>query len=135
MFEVFADSVVISTISALMILTTGVAGDSCGVLTAAESVFGVVGKGIVALCLILFAFLSVLSWSCYGETCFVWLCGKKSAVVFRILFLITPVLAILFSEESLWSWTEIVNGGMMILNMTGLVGFRKELKTVGKIKF
>ncbi len=135
MFEVFADSIVISTVSALMILTSGVSGDSGGVLSAAESVLGAVGEKAVAFCLILFAFLSVLSWSCYGETCFVWLCGKKSVLAFRILFLITPLLAVLSPEESLWGCAEIVNGGMMILNLTGLLGFGKELHSLKKLSF
>ncbi len=134
MFEVFADTVVISTVSALMILTTGVSGDSGGVLRAAETVMGPIGEGLIAGCLILFAFLSVLSWSCYGETCFVWLCGKKSAVVYRILFVITPILAILAPEGKLWQIAEIVNGMMMILNLTGLLGFRKDLKEIAKQK-
>lgn len=134
MFEVFADTMVISTVSALMILTTGVAGDSGGVLQAASTVLGTVGKGLTAGCLILFAFLSVLSWSCYGETCFVWLCGKKSAAVFRILFTATPLLAILSPENSLWESAEIINGVMMILNLTGLLGYRKEFKAIRKLK-
>ncbi|MBO5248689.1 MAG: sodium:alanine symporter family protein, partial [Clostridia bacterium] len=134
MFEVFADTIVISTVSALMILTSGVGGTSNNVLNAAGAVLGSIGKGAIALCLILFAFLSVLSWSCYGETCFVWLCGKKSAPVFRILFAVTPVLAVLSSESTLWCSAEIINGGMMILNLTGLLGYRGELRKIAKLK-
>ncbi len=134
MFEVFADTIVISTVSALMILTTGVSGDSGGILQSANVTLGPWGKGLMALCLILFAFLSVLSWSCYGETCFVWLCGKKSAPVFRIIFALSPLLAILAPEGKLWESAEIINGGMMILNLTGLLGYRKELRCIGKIK-
>ncbi|MBO5222800.1 MAG: sodium:alanine symporter family protein, partial [Clostridia bacterium] len=100
-FEVFFDTVVISTVSALMILTAESAHSSEGVLTAAHEVLGPVGKGIVALCLILFAFLSVLSWSCYGETCFVWLTSKKGAVIYRILFLLSPVLSLFAAENTL----------------------------------
>ncbi len=135
MFEVFADTMVISTVSALMILTTGVGGTSGGVLQAAKNVLGTVGEGLIAVCLILFAFLSVLSWSCYGETCFVWLCGKKSAAVFRVLFTLTPLLAVLSPENNLWASAEIINGVMMILNLTGLLGYRKELKHISALKF
>ena len=135
MFEVFADSIVISTVSALMILTTDSVGATGGVLAAAERVLGGIGEGIISVCLILFAFLSVLSWSCYGETCFVWICGKKSAIAFRILFLATPILAIVLPETSLWSLAEMINGSMMILNLTGLLGCSEELKSLAKIDF
>lgn len=135
MFEVFADTMIISTVSALMILTADVAGNSEGVLLATEKVLGTVGSWMICGCLILFAFLSVLSWGCYGETCFVWLCGKKSAVIFRVLFAATPLLAILSQERTLWESSEIINGMMMILNLTGLLGYRKELKTLSALKF
>ena len=126
-FEVFFDTVVISTISALMILTTRTPGQEGDVTSAAEAVLGKFGAGAVALCLILFAFLSVLSWSCYGETCFVWICGKKTAPIFRILYLFATVPAIFTTQGILWQWAEVVNGGMMILNLTALFGFRKDL--------
>ncbi len=135
MFEVFADTIIISTVSALMILTTGVIGETGGVLTAAQQALGSVGEAIVSVCLILFAFLSVLSWSCYGETCFVWLCGKKSVIPYRILFLLTPLFAAIAPDASLWAWAEIINGSMMVLNLTGLLGFGDELKSLASIKF
>ncbi len=133
-FEVFADSIVISTISALMILVTGVMGNSGGVLSASRAVLGPVGEGITALCLVAFAFLSVLSWSLYGETCFVWICGKKSAPVFRVLFALSPLVAIVAPESKLWQVAEILNGMMLILNITGLLGYGRELKRLGKVR-
>ena len=129
-FEVFFDTVIVSTVSALMILTTHTKDPLC----AAESVFGSIGKGAVSLCLILFAFLALLSWSCYGETCFVWLCGKKSAPIFRTVFLLSPLAALIASQNTLWAGAEIVNGCMMILNFTALFAYRSELKTIRKLK-
>ncbi|MBQ1271916.1 MAG: hypothetical protein IIY12_00245, partial [Clostridia bacterium] len=61
--------------------------------------------------------------------------GKKSAFAFRLLFLATPLLAVCFPETSLWSWAEMINGAMMILNLTGLLGFSGELKTLAKLDF
>ncbi len=133
-FEVFADSIVISTLSALMILTTGVAGDTGGVLSASYEVLGGFGKGLTALCLVMFAFLSVLSWSLYGETCFVWICGKKAAPVFRILYALSPLAVIFAPEDKLWQVAEILNGMMLILNITGLLGYGKELKRLGRVR-
>lgn len=124
-FEVFFDTVVISTLSALVILTSDHEG--INVPEAAFEVMGTVGRGIMALCLILFAFLSVLSWSCYGETCFVWLTEKRGVFLYRILFLFSPIAALFASENTLWGSAEIINGGMMILNLTALLGFRGEL--------
>lgn len=131
-FEVFADTVVISTLSALMILTAGKTGS---VTEAAGNTLGPVGEGITALCLILFAFLSVVSWSCYGETCFVWLCGRRSVLAYRILFLLTPLPAAFLTESTLWQTAEGVNGMMMLLNLAALTAFRGELKKIGKYSF
>ncbi len=131
-FEVFADTVVISTLSALMLLTTGKTGS---VTEAAGKALGPVGEAITALCLISFAFLSVVSWSCYGETCFVWLCGRKSVLAYRILFLLTPLPAAFLTESTLWQTSEVVNAMMMLLNLAALTIFRGELKQIGKISF
>ena len=132
-FEVFADTILISTVSGLMILTCRVPASSGSVLAAAESVLGFAGKGILALCLILFAFLSVLSWSSYGEACFVWICGKETALIYRILFLLTPFPGAILKEGLLWDTAQIVNGGMLILNLTGLLGYREELSAIAGI--
>ena len=129
-FEVFFDTIVVSTVSALMILMT----DTEDPLAAAGAVLGPAGKGIVALCLILFAFLALLSWSCYGETCFVWLCGRSSAKVFRFLYLLSPAAVLIASERTLWASAEILNGCMMILNLTALLAYRSDLKIIRKLK-
>lgn len=120
--EVFFDTVVVSTLSALMILTSG----QGNVLSAADSVLGIFGGGTVGLCLILFAFLSVMSWGCYGETCFVWLTGKSSAPIFRILFCLTPLLTLTAERQTLWALSETVNGAMTVLNLSALLGLRQE---------
>lgn len=127
-FEVFADTIVISTVSALVILTAQVESGANSLLSAATKTLGALGGGIIAVCLILFGLLSVFSWSYYGETCFVWICGKKSALVFRILFVLSPILGAIAGQTFLWESAEIINGCMMILNLTGLLGYRQELK-------
>jgi len=126
--EVFFDTAVISTVSALMILT----GGRDDVLSAAESVLGRVGEGTVGLCLILFALLSVLSWSCYGETCFVWIAGPRSATAFRILFCLSPLLSLIAKRTVLWESSEIINGGMTLLNLAALLRLRKEWSSLGR---
>lgn len=129
-FEVFIDTILISTVSALMILTGSGGGD---VLDAAGNAFGRFGRGIVAFTLIAFAFLSVLSWGAYGETCFAYLSGKRGIWGYRTLFVMTPILAAFLTEGRLWAAAETVNGFMMILNLTALIAFRKELSEIGRL--
>lgn len=128
-FEVFFDTAVISTLCALMMLTTE-EGPPYGVLAAVYTVMGPLGRGLIALCLLLFAFLSVLSWSYYGECCFFWLAGGTNIGIYRLLYCISPLLALLADESTLWASAEIINGGMMVFNLTALVGFRDELNNL-----
>lgn len=125
--EVFLDTAVLSTVSALVILVSSEEGATGTVLSAAHGTFGNVGAWTVATCLMLFALLSVFSWGCYGETCFVWLCGRRSAAVFRILYPAVTLLSV-FLPADLWGWSRLINGAMMILNVTALIALRGEMK-------
>ena len=132
--EVFTDTILLSTVSALVILVTGVDGsDGNGVTAAAQEVFGAVGGGAVSVCLALFAFLSVLSWGAYGETCFCWLAEKSGSVPFRILFSLTPLLAVLSSPANLLPVAEIANGVMLSFHLPGLIAFRKDLRRLPRL--
>lgn len=127
-FEVFADTILISTVTALMLLTT-----EKSTVSAASATVGPWGEITLSVCLILFALLAVLSWSVYGETCAVFLGKQRAILPYRILFALSPALAFLIPQHALWQSAEIINACMMILNLTGLLGFRRTLSSIATL--
>ena len=127
-FEVFADTILISTVSALMLLTT-----EKSTVSAASATVGPWGEITLSVCLILFALLAILSWSVYGETCAVFLGKQRAIPIYRILFTLSPALAFLLPQSVLWQTSEIINACMMILNLTGLLGFRREMTKIATL--
>ncbi len=99
-FEVFADTIVVCTLTALSILTSGLVDLDTGMLTAAgeavgsnslmsesfRMVFGPAGAAFVAIAILLFAYSTVLGWSHYGATACRFLLGDKAVIPYRILF-------------------------------------------------
>ncbi len=126
--EVFLDTVIISGISALMILCTGVWQRNGGVSEAVNETFGLPGTILLALLVAFFAFVSMLSWSYYGESCYVYLCGKEKTGFYRILFVTAAFLGAVLSYDKIWTWSGILNSLMLIFNLTGLWAHRKKLK-------
>ena len=89
-FQVFPDTIVMCTITALCILCSGAmtTGKDGGALSTAafHTVFGVFGDGVISVSITLFAFATMLGWSHYGQCGLRYLCGVKSLIRYRILF-------------------------------------------------
>lgn len=129
--EVFLDTVVISGITGLVILCSGVGNDSYnGVFSAFGKELGRFGIVFIALCILFFAIASVLSWSYYGESCAVFLFGesRKVQTAFRVVFCLSIFLGAVISAESLWLFAELVNSGMILINMAGVMGLQSQIK-------
>lgn len=138
-FEVFVSTLVICTVSALAILTSGVydkyraltdiqngtvSGDVVGVPMAAaafETVFGHWGGILIAVCLILFAFSSLLGWSYYGERGAAYLLGgEKGKWTAHILFLAAVLLGSLGEVGIVWQLSDLCNALMAVPNLLSL---------------
>ncbi len=139
-FEVFVATIVVCTITALVILSSGVYDMDCA-LRAIESgcvensmlgaplssaafstVFGSFGGIFVALCLILFAFTSLLGASYYGEQCITYLTGTRRIVPFyRLFFLIAVVLGSVSDLSATWMLVDLTNGLMALPNLIALL--------------
>ncbi|MGI6498249.1 MAG: alanine/glycine:cation symporter family protein [Oscillospiraceae bacterium] len=132
-FEVFADTLVICTLTALAVLTTGVheAGllDAAGAplsgaaLTSAAfaSGFGRAGPVFLSVAMCLFAFATLVGWSYYGERTYEYLFGPKTTVVYKIMFLCTIVLGTATKLDLVWNISDTLNGLMAIPNLIGVV--------------
>jgi AGCS family alanine or glycine:cation symporter len=124
-FEVFIDTIVICSVTALAILTTGVwiTGESGAILTmtAFQSVFGKnLGYSIVVLCMVLTAYDTMLAWGFYGETCSAYLFGPKARSVYRLLWLPPIIWGVQGRLETVWSIADTLNGLMAIPNLVAL---------------
>ena len=126
-FEVFVDTIVICSLTALAIICSGVniefnTRPGSEVITAAlATVFG--GKFaalFVAIALALFAFSTVLGWSLYGTRCVQYLFGNTAVRVFQVIFIAVVVVGCVSPLSFVWDVADTFNGLMAIPNFIGL---------------
>ncbi len=138
-FEVFADTMVVCTMTALVILTAGgLDGGVFNVLTgeiadgytdatlvggAFNSVFswGNIGEKFIAIAMFLFAFTTVLGWSHYGSKAWEYLFGAKTTFIFRIIHVCTVIFGAILTSSLAWDISDTFNGLMMIPNLIGVL--------------
>ena len=116
-FEVFLDTIVCCTLTALAIMSTGKE-----TLSKAFSLyFGEYGGGFVFLCVCLFAWAAVLGWCCYGEKCLDYLTnGRKSTVPYKVIFCLCAAFAGLFPSELLFGLSDIINVFLILPNLLAI---------------
>ena len=135
MFEVFFTTIVICTLSALVILTSGI-WESGTVQGAALSIasFNLVLPGaggiIVTLATVFFALSTILGWAYYGEVSMEFLShNSKTAVwIYRFVYIIFVFVGAVGNLNLIWSISETMNGLMAIPNLIGIIGLSKVIK-------
>lgn len=136
LLEVFLDTFVICTLTALVILCSGVSVpygmDAGGSLTAAafSAVYGRFGKTIVCTFLICFAYATILGWSFYGLRCSQFLFGKKAAPLFFALQTGAVIWGAILKTPQIWQMAEILNALMALPNLLMLILLSPELRTL-----
>ena len=132
-FEVFADTMIVCTMTAIVILSSGVidlnsgalllesAGDATLVAKAFSGLFGIWGERFIALAILLFAFTTVLGWNHYGTKAWEYLFGEKTAVLYKILHLATIMCGALLTSSLAWDISDTFNGLMMVPNLIGVI--------------
>ncbi|MFI3237315.1 MAG: alanine/glycine:cation symporter family protein [Lachnospiraceae bacterium] len=131
-FEVFADTIVVCTLTALVILTSGCIDLTTGeMLTASEGsvlvsdafagVFGYAGSAFIAIAILLFAFSTVLGWSYYGTKAWEYLFGTKSTMLYKIVFVAFIFVGATMSLSLAWDISDTFNGLMAIPNLIGVL--------------
>jgi len=133
-FEVFADTMIVCTMTALVLLTSGaynletgeiLAGYSDATLVggAFNTIFswGNLGNRFIAIAMFLFAFTTILGWSHYGSKAWEYLFGAKTTYIFKIIHLITILLGAVMTSSLAWDISDTFNGLMMFPNLIGVV--------------
>jgi AGCS family alanine or glycine:cation symporter len=135
-FEVFADTIVVCTLTAFAILSSGLIDLESGVmLTANEktalvseafgSVFNFgginIGGAFIAIAILLFAFSTVLGWSYYGTKAWEFLFGTKSTIIYKVVFVVFIVFGATMSLDLAWDISDTFNGLMALPNLIGVL--------------
>ena len=131
-FEVFADTMVVCTLTALVVLTSGfvdldtgrIAAGAAGsalVGQAFDAVFGTLGSKLIAVCILLFAYSTALGWSCYGCKAVEYLFGAGAGAFYRVLFVALMPAGAVMRLDLAWTLSDTFNGLMMLPNLIGVV--------------
>ncbi|MBE6949828.1 MAG: sodium:alanine symporter family protein [Ruminococcaceae bacterium] len=129
-FEVFMDTIVICTLTALTLLCGAgdkiVWGQSAGaelIAASFSSIFGAqVGSMLVAVGITLFALSTILSWSLYGTRCCEFLLGGKAATVYQVIFVCVILVGATLELELVWDIADMLNGFMAVPNLVAVLG-------------
>jgi len=125
-FEVFMDTIVVCSMTAFVILESGMWTDpayaqSSGDLTAAAMSTSIpFASAVVALSSFLFGFSTLIGWCYYGEKCFEYLFGSKMIVPYRALFTALILVGAVVSVPLAWAMGTLLNGFMAFPNLIGL---------------
>ena len=144
-FEVFFDTIVMCSVTALVILTSGVYDPSRYALAsgtpllaqlttgaqltaqAFSTVFGRLGGGFVAVSLALFAFSTLLGWSYYGQRAAAYLFGERAVPVYKLLFVLAAAAGCRMRLEPVWVLSDTFNGLMALPNLAGVLALRRHV--------
>ncbi len=133
-FEVFTDTIVVCTMTALVVLTSGVydlttgtipegVTDATLVANSFNSVFSYcnIGSKFIAVAMFLFAFTTILGWSHYGSTACHYLFGDKGVKIYKIIFVLFVIAGSLMTSSLAWDISDTFNALMMIPNLIGII--------------
>ncbi len=133
MVGVFIDTFIILTLTALVILTSGIldsifqlpaSGRPTGVAlaqTAYESAMGPVGAIFIAICILFFGFTTIVSWYYFGEVNFRTLFGDKFVPLYSIIVLGFIIAGSILKVELVWELSDTLNGLMVLPNLIALI--------------
>ncbi len=131
-FEVFADTMIVCTLTAFVVLSSGLVDLETGaVLSSSEgsalvgeafaTKFGSVGPMFIAIAILLFAFSTVLGWSHYGSKAWEYLFGTKSMIAYKIVFVLMIYVGATMNLGLAWDLSDTFNGLMAIPNLIGVL--------------
>ena len=135
-FEVFADTIVVCTLTAFAILSSGLIDLQTGeVLTNAKptalvsEAFGTVfhigeirfGSIFIAIAILFFAFATILGWSYYGAKAWEFLFGTRSTIIYKGIFVFFIMIGATMNLDLVWNISDAFNGLMAIPNLIGVL--------------
>ncbi len=128
MMGVFIDTFIVLTMTALVILSSGVLEPVTGALkgtplaqAAFNQAFGSFGNVFVAICMLFFAFSTIISWYFFGEANMKALFGPKSVKVYAVIVVLFIFAGSMLHVDLVWDMSDMFNGLMVIPNLLALL--------------
>ena len=125
MMGVFIDTFVILTLTALVIVSTGVWNNGLTGAALAQSAFdlafGSFGEIFIAICMLFFAFTTIVGWYYFGEVNVRHLFGKKAVKFYAVLVVAFVILGSTLKVDLVWNMSDMFNGLMVLPNLIGLL--------------
>ncbi len=130
MFEVFADTIVICSLTAFIVLCgNGVNGIEYGndigaglTINGLKSLYDpTIATVLVAIALTLFAFSTVLTWALYGSRSIEYLLGTKAIVPYQVIFCLFMIVGATMKIQLAWDIADTLNGLMALPNLIALI--------------
>jgi AGCS family alanine or glycine:cation symporter len=140
LYEPFIDTIVICTMTALVIVTTGVydpAGEFANLVASKQgaaltaAAYGTVISWfpvVLSFSIILFAFSTMISWSYYGERSWTYLFGEKYTLVYKLIFISFTVMASVTSASAMLEFSDLLILTMALPNLIGLYMLQGDVK-------
>ena len=142
MLEVFLDTIVFCTLTALVILCSGVLDQQLALNNLAmgiENVDGTTltgwafataipgGDRFLALSMIVFAFATIIGWAYFGERTFAYLFGEQASWVYKFLYILVLMPGCVGAPGLIWDVADTFNGFMALPNLLALILLRKKV--------
>lgn len=134
--EVFIDTIVFCTVTALVILTSGVYDKGLflrNIAAGIENVDGTTlcgkafatvipeGDKFLALSMIFFAFATIIGWAYFGERTFAYLFGEKSTTTYKVIYIMMLLPGCVIAPGLVWEIADTFNGFMAVPNLTAIL--------------
>ena len=127
MTQTFIDTIIVCSMTGFVIIVSGAWKTSAkGVALTIDSFNLMLGSGglggwVVSFGLVTFAFSTLIGWSYYGEKAMEFLVSEKVIVPYRLIFCVLVYFGALAELDMVWTFSEIMNGLMILPNLVGLL--------------
>ncbi len=125
MVGVFIDTFIILTLTALVILSSGAmaSGATGSVLaqTAFNQAFGHFGSIFIAICMLFFAFSTIIGWYFFGEVNVKALFGQKAVKIYAAIVVVCVIVGACLRVDLVWNLSDLFNGLMVFPNLVALL--------------
>jgi alanine or glycine:cation symporter, AGCS family len=126
MTQTFIDTLVVCTFTGIAIIasgawTSGIQGVALTQLAFGSAMPGPLGPAVVAICLAMFAFSTILGWSHYGSRGIEYILGVRAILPYRLLFIGAAFMGSIYTIDFVWLLSDVMNGLMALPNLIGLL--------------
>ena len=126
MTQTFIDTIVVCSFTGIAIVATGAftSGENGAAVTQlafASAMPGVVGQVVIAVCLAMFAFSTMIGWCYYGGRSIEYLLGIKAVMPYQVAYIVAAFMGSIYSLNFVWLFSDVMNGLMALPNLVGLL--------------